>query len=230
MIVEEYLPDGPSMPRGFEADYVSVETIAQAGRMTHLAITGRFPLAWPLRETGYFIPATLPVDQHAEILELAGAALRALGVRTGAAHTEIKLTAEGPRVIEINGRIGGGVPDMLRLAAGVDIVALSMRAALGLDLPVARELPPTRGVGYRFFFQPPPSARRIVSIDGLEQLKRRPGVESVYLHHPPGSEIDARDGTRSYLFAVVGHADGYEGVQAIEAFMRSDIAVVYESV
>jgi biotin carboxylase len=229
MIVEEYLPDGPSMPRGFEADYVSVETIVQAGRMTHLAITGRFPLAWPMRETGYFIPATLPPDQHTDILELAGDALRALGLRTGAAHTEIKLTSEGPRVIEVNGRIGGGVPDMLRLAAGVDIVKLSMRAALGLDLPVAAQLPATRGVAYRFFFQPPPSARRLVSIDGLEQLKRQPGVESVYLHYPPGSEIDARDGTRSYLFAVVGHATGYQGVQAIEAFMRSEIAVVYEN-
>jgi biotin carboxylase len=229
MIVEEYLPDGPAMPRGFEADYVSVETIVHAGRMTHLAITGRFPLAWPMRETGYFIPGTLPTDQHTEILELAGDALRALGLRTGAAHTEIKLTSEGPRVIEVNGRIGGGVPDMLRLAAGVDIVKLSMRAALGLDLPVAAPLPRTRGVGYRFFFQPPPSARRLVSIDGLEQLKDQPGVESVYLHYPPGSEIDARDGTRSYLFAVVGHATGYEGVQAIDAFMRSEIAAVYEN-
>jgi biotin carboxylase len=229
MIVEEYLPDGPSMPRGFEADYVSVETVVQAGRMTHLAITGRFPLAWPMRETGYFIPATLPPDQHAEILKLAGDALRALGLRTGAAHTEIKLTSEGPRVIEVNGRIGGGVPDMLRLASGVDIVKLSMRAALGLELPVAQELPTTRGVGYRFFFQPPPSARRLVSIDGLEQLKRQPGVESVYLHYPPGSEIDARDGTRSYLFAVVGHAAGYEGLQAIDAFIRSEVAAVYEN-
>ena len=63
MLLEEYLPDGPPMPEGFEADYVSVETIVEAGRMTHLAITGRFPVAPPFRETGFFIPATLGTEQ-----------------------------------------------------------------------------------------------------------------------------------------------------------------------
>ncbi len=86
--------------------------------MTHLAITGRFPLAPPFRETGFFIPASIAPGQQAELLDLAGETLRALGLEVGAAHTEIKLTSEGPRVIEVNGRIGGGVPDMLRLADG----------------------------------------------------------------------------------------------------------------
>ena len=44
-LLEEYLPDGPPMPGGFEADYVSVESVFERGRVTHLAITGRFPLA-----------------------------------------------------------------------------------------------------------------------------------------------------------------------------------------
>ena len=64
MLLEEYLPDGPAMPHGFEADYVSVETVMFAGRMIHLAVTGRFPLAPPFRETGYFIPSTLGPDQQ----------------------------------------------------------------------------------------------------------------------------------------------------------------------
>jgi biotin carboxylase len=227
LLLEEYLPDGPGMPGGFEADYVSVETIVEAGRMTHLAITGRFPVAPPFRETGFFIPATIAPEQQAEVLDLAGAALRALGLEVGSAHTEIKLTAEGLRVIEVNGRIGGGVPDMLRLAAGVDIVKLAMRAALGLPTEVDG-LPAASGVAYRFFYQPPSSARRLTSIGGLERLKLLPGVESLYLHHPPGTEIDARHGTRSYLFAVVGSAADYAGVRAVEEFLRTGITVVYD--
>jgi biotin carboxylase len=229
LLIEEYLPDGPGMPEGFEADYVSVETIVEAGRMTHLAITGRFPLAPPFRETGFFIPATIAPRQRGEILDLAGAALRALGLEVGSAHTEIKLTAEGPRVIEVNGRIGGGVPDMLRLAAGVDIVKLAMRAALSLPTEVG-VLPATSGVAYRFFYQPPSSARRLASIDGLHRLKLLPGVESINLHHPPGTEIDARHGTRSYLFAVVGSAPDHEGVRAVDEFLRTQIAAVYDRV
>lgn len=227
MLLEGYLPDGPAMPGGFEADYVSVETIVQAGKMTHLAITGRFPLAPPFRETGFFIPATIAPRRQSELLDLAGEALRALGVGIGPAHTEIKLTADGPRVLEVNGRVGGGVPDMLRLASGVEIVRLAMRAALGLPSEVDA-VPATSGVAYRFFCQPPHTASRLTSIDGLERLKQLPGVESVFLHHLPGSEIDVRDGTRCYLFAVVGSAADYAGVLAIEEFMRTEIAAVYE--
>ncbi len=227
MLLEGYLPDGPAMPGGFEADYVSVETIVHAGEMTHLAVTGRFPLAPPFRETGFFIPATVGPGDQSELLDLAGQALRALGVRSGPAHTEIKLTADGPRVLEVNGRVGGGVPDMLRLATGVEIVKLAMRAALGLT-PEVDGLPATDGVAYRLFYQPPESAARLTSIDGLERLKQLPGVERLFLHRLPGTEIDARDGTRCYLFAVVGTAADYAGVLAVEEFMRTEIAAVYE--
>lgn len=227
MLVEEYLPDGAGMPGGFEANYVSVESVAQAGRLVHLAITGRFPLAPPLRETGFFIPGTLAAEQEADILEVAGEALRALGFEVGAAHTEIKLTSDGPRVIEVNGRIGGGIPDMLSLAAGVDIVELTLRAAVGLPVDVD-DLPPTHGVAYRFFYLPPTSARRLISIDGLDRLNLLPGVKSVALHYPPGSAIDARHGTRSYVFAVVGVADDYAGMLGVEAFMADEITATYE--
>ena len=226
-LLEEYLPDGAPMPGGFEADYVSVESVVERGRVTHLAITGRFPLAPPFRETGFFIPASITPGQQAELLDLVGETLRALGFEVGAAHTEIKLTSEGPRVIEVNGRIGGGVPDMLRLSTGLDIVKLTMRAALGLPSEIS-SLPSTTGVAYRFFYQPPVSARRLISIDGLERLKRLPGVESLFLHHPPGTEIDARHGTRTYLFAVVGSTDDYAGVLSVEEFLRREIIAHYE--
>jgi biotin carboxylase len=219
MLLEGYLPDGPAMPGGFEADYVSVETIVHAGAMTHLAPA--------FRETGFFIPATVARSREPQLLDLAGDALRALGVQSGPAHTEIKLTADGPRVLEVNGRVGGGVPDMLRLATGVEIVRLAMRTALGLT-PDVDALPATNGIAYRFFYQPPENARRLTSIDGLERLKRLPGVESLFLHHLPGTELDARDGTRCYLFAVVGSAADYAGVLAVEEFMRTEIAAAYE--
>ena len=130
-------------------------------------------------------------------------------------------------MIEVNGRIGGGVPDMLRLSTGLDIVKLAMGAALGLPTEISSP-PSTNGVAYRFFYQPPVSARRLISIDGLERLKRLPGVESLFLHHPPGSEIDARHGTRTYVFAVVGSTDDYAGVLSVEEFLRREIVAHYE--
>jgi len=60
--------------------------------------------------------------------DLATAATKALRVRTGFLHTEIKVTPSGPRVIEVNGRLGGGLPNLLQQAAGFDLLR-----ALGRD-------------------------------------------------------------------------------------------------
>jgi hypothetical protein len=50
----------------------------------------------------------------------------------------------------------------------------------------------------------------------------------MFLHHPPGTAIDARHGTRTYLFAVVGHTDDHAGVVAMDDFLRSEITVTYD--
>ncbi len=226
-ILEGYLPDGPQLPAGFEADYVSVETVATAGVFTHLAITGRLPLAPPLRETGFFIPSTLDAATAAAVVAETESALHALSFHVGCAHTEIKLTADGPKVIEINGRIGGGVPEMLSLGAGIDVVGMAMRAALGLELEV-ESMPETAGVAYRFFYQPPAFAQRLTKLDGLDEVGRLPGVSSVFMHHPPGTELDARHGTRTYLCAVVGLAEDHAGVVRAHEQMCAHVSAEYE--
>jgi carbamoylphosphate synthase large subunit len=70
--------------------------------MTHFAITGKYPLLPPFRERGDFWPAWLTDDERDREGPLTSEALRALGITTGVAHTEIKLTPDGPRIIEVN--------------------------------------------------------------------------------------------------------------------------------
>ena len=131
MVLEGYLADDPSRAGEPYADYVSVESVVAEGVISHLALTGRFPLAENFRETGFFIPAALNDDDQSAVLALATSAIEALGVTTGCLHTEIKFTPDGPRVIEVNGRVGGGVPEMLDRAAGVTLVEITLRVALG---------------------------------------------------------------------------------------------------
>ena len=59
MVLEAYLADDPSRADEPFADYVSVESVVAQGVISHLALTGRFPLAENFRETGFFIPADL---------------------------------------------------------------------------------------------------------------------------------------------------------------------------
>jgi biotin carboxylase len=226
MFVEQYLPSLATGPSERFGSYVSVESLVAGGEISHVAVTGRFPPAEPFRETGLFIPADLAQAQLAAVLEVATAALRALGVRTGDCHTEIKLTPDGPRVLEVNGRLGGGVPEMLFQASGVSLVQLSMRVALGE--PVVRSPIPCARVGWCLMFQAPTSARRVVSISGLERLAELPGVNEVFVNRSPGDPVNWRDGTRQYIYSVFGVSADYDELLEVNSFLHEQVSVAYE--
>lgn len=225
--LEEYLGDRPGAAiEGDEiADYVSVESVVLDGRPRHLTVTGRFPLAAPLRETGMFIPAAMPADERQAALDLATAALQALGVERGCLHTEIKMTPDGPRVIEVNGRIGGGVPEMLLDVAGVELLPIALRVALGDQEDVA-PLPPTTGVGYLFFRHLPQELGRVVAIEGLDELRARPGVRRLVLNFGPGSELDWREGTDECVFTVEGVVADHDALLAMRRAVEHEVVVV----
>lgn len=225
--LEEYLGDRPGAATEGDAiaDYVSVESVVIDGRPRHLTVTGRFPLAPPLRETGMFIPAALPADEHRAALDLATAALQALGVERGCLHTEVKMTPDGPRVIEVNGRIGGGVPEMLLDVAGVELLPMALRVALGDQEDVA-PLPPTTGVGYLFFRHLPQSLGRVVSIEGLDELRARPGVRRLVLNFGPGARLDWREGTDECVFTVEGVVADHDALPAMRRAVEHEVVVV----
>jgi biotin carboxylase len=229
MVLEGYLPDDPAGAGGPYAGYVSVESIVADGVISHLALTGRFPPAGNFRETGFFIPAALAPETRSAVLELATRAIVALGVRTGCLHTEIKFTPDGPRVIEVNGRLGGGVPEMLERAAGVSLLDLALRVALGeqvsVDGPVA-----TNRIGYRFFLQPPTVSATVTAIEGINDFTDRDEVDTVSVHQGPGAALDWRDGTGNYIVAVVGSTDDAKQLQAAYRLLHQEVTVTYTDV
>lgn len=228
LVAEEYLRSHPDAERDPFADYVSVETVADGTGHHHVAVTGRLRPAPPFRETGFFIPSTLAAGEQEDLRALASAALGALGVEVGCVHTEIKLTPDGPRVLEVNGRMGGGVHEMLHVAAGADLLRACLQVALreptGLTGPLD-----CRRIGYRLFLQPPASARRVRSIDGLQEVADLPGVESVSVHLGPGETVDAREGSRAFVVAVVGCADTHDQVLAVDRRMYQLTDIDYEN-
>jgi biotin carboxylase len=229
MVLEAYLADDPARDDGPYAAYVSVESVATAGVISHLALTGRFPLAENFRETGFFIPAALDDADREAVLRLATAAIEALGVETGCLHTEVKFTPDGPRIIEVNGRVGGGVPEMLDRAAGLALVALTLQVSLGdeirIDGPVA-----TARIGYRFFLQPPAVSATVAAISGIDVVSDHPGVDTISVHQGPGADLDWKDGSRNHIMAVVGSAQDYDELQAVDRLLRHEVTVTYADV
>jgi biotin carboxylase len=220
-LVEEYLPDGAGDDPRF-ADYLSLESVISHGRIWHAAVCGRFPLAHPFRETGNIIPAAIGPDRYAELAAVTEASLRALGIRTGVVHTEIKLTDAGPRVIEVNGRLGGRPPFVLRSVSDLNLFRVACRLALGDD--IVRPGPaPTRGVGFWLMLQPPEDARRLSAVAGIEEISRLDAVDTISLDRRPGDPVDWRDGTAGHVVTVRGRVADHDELARTIAHIESTI-------
>jgi biotin carboxylase len=229
MVLEGYIEDDPSRIGDPYAAYVSVESVVSAGVISHLALTGRFPLAENFRETGFFIPASLDEADRESALRIATSAIETLGVSTGCLHTEVKFTPEGPQVIEVNGRVGGGVPEMLQRAAGIPLLELTLRLALGVPVQIDGPVE-TKHIGYRFFLQPPDVSATVASITGLDTVSDHPGVGAITVHQGPGADLDWKDGSRNHILAVVGTAEDYAELRAVNRLLNQEVTVTYADV
>jgi biotin carboxylase len=202
LVIEEYLPDTADRDLRF-ASYLSAESVVSHGQISHLVLCGRLPLAPPFRETGFFLPAAIEPDQHAPLLQLAESAIRSLGITTGMMHTEIKLSSTGPRVIEVNPRLGGRPPLLLRGVSHVNLFRTACLIAVGDEVSFS-ELVPTREIGFCRLIQPPETARLVQAVHGIHQVSRAPGVDQVILAHPPGDRVDWREGSAGQVATVHG--------------------------
>ena len=229
MVLEGYLADVPARAAASYAAYVSVESVVASGVISHLALTGRFPLAENFRETGFFIPAALEEGEQESVLALATAAIEALDIGIGCLHTEIKFTPGGPRIIEVNGRVGGGVPEMLERAAGIPLLEYTLRIGLGEEIRVNGPVA-TERIGYRFFLQPPAVSATVAAIDGIDKVSDFPGVDTISVHQGPGADLDWRDGTRNHIMAVVGSAADYAELAAVNRLLLQEVTVTYADV
>jgi biotin carboxylase len=103
-------------------------------------------------ELGHIVDGADELLSDPRVLDTLSMAHNAIGYRYGITHTELKLTARGPVIVEINGRLGGDlIPLLARYATGIDPGAAAVDVALGIK----PEIPgPTRNrhVGLRFAY------------------------------------------------------------------------------
>jgi biotin carboxylase len=206
------------------AGYVSVESVVSHDVVSHVAVTGRTPVAKPFRETSAFIPSELDDRNQELVMELAGRAVRALNVTIGCVHTEIKFTPDGPRVIEVNGRIGGHIPFTLAASTGIHILPVAMRIALGENI-VFETLPHTARLGYVLHVYAPEGATSISSVSGLAALRERPGVDTVTLNRGPGQTVDSREGSFGHVISVRGALNDHDDLRQLLDFISMTVRI-----
>ncbi len=227
MILETYLV-GPDQPVSRFDPIVSVESFVHGEAVHHFALTGRLAFAEPFRETGLVLPSDLSPGNTEAAVVAATAAISALGVRHGCLHTELKFTPEGPRIIEVNGRMGGGIPQLVKLAGGGHpVLKVAMELALGrteaLRLPIRYSR-----IGWERTVVAPVSADRVESIAGLDALRDVPGLEQITINRRAGEQVNWRHGIQDYIYQVYGSASDYDEVERNCAAVERAVTVTYE--
>lgn len=206
------------------ADYVSVESLLLDGKAEHVAISDRLRLRHGYVEEGLVLPSRLPAEQTAAIADCTEQALRAIGLTHGAMHTEIALTPDGPRVIEVNARAGGPIPTMLKAAADHDFAADIARVSLGRP-PGPR--PRFTGVSWFRFVPIPAGEWRVVSQRTAEEARQKfPELIQLSLRFTPGQTASRKNTQHLASFTVRG--DTREEARLLSADVERFLAIVLE--
>jgi biotin carboxylase len=106
------------------------------------------------------------------------AALEAIGLANGPSYTQLRIGPDGPKVIEVAARLGGGHDaELVQAATGVDLNGLALDAALGnaVEPPVAE--PRVGGAVTKFLIAPPGLLDHVEVPGDLEHVRvyREPG-------------------------------------------------------
>lgn len=201
----EYSRDGEILVEEFmDGAEVSVETIAVNGEVNVLQITDKITTGAPyFVETGHTQPSRLDAATKEEIKRVAIAANKAIGIKSGPSHTEIKVTKGGPKIVELGARLGGDciTTHLVPLSTGVDMVECCIKIALGESPDITVKC--DRGSAIRYFEQ---EAGVIEKIDGLDDAEESDGVKQVSVVHGVGEEVTEIVNSASRVGFVI--ADG----------------------
>ena len=107
-------------------------------------------------------PCKWKKGEQEDIKKVATAAINAIGMLNGPTHTEIKVTPNGAKLVEIAARLGGDfiTSKLVPLSTGVDMIECSFASLLGERVPLEKK------------FQKSSAIRFIQGKDGiLKQIK-----------------------------------------------------------
>lgn len=181
VLVEEYLP-GPE---------VSVETaVLGPGRVRILAVTRKLPApAGTTQEYGHLVDARDPLIRDPALIQVVEGAVAAHDIRLGVLCIEVKLTPDGgPRIVEVNGRLGGDLlPVLVRRAMGIDLAQVAADLATGVPPRLQPVL--QRAAAIEFAYPHRSGTLQQLSLrPGREQV---PGLERLLLTRTPGAHVSA---------------------------------------
>jgi len=203
VLVEEFIP-------GAE---VAVEGLLTRGDLKVLAIFDKpDPLDGPFfEETIYVTPSRLEAPVQQTIAETTADAARALGLREGPIHAELRVNDRGAWLIELAARsIGGLCSRVLRFGTGLSLEEVILMHALGRDVEYLKREPRPAGV----MMIPIPRAGILCGVSGVREARGVPGIDDVTISATLGRPLVPLPEGASYLGFIFARADTPAAVEA----------------
>ncbi|MDG1570404.1 ATP-grasp domain-containing protein [Bacillus cereus] len=209
ILIEEFLI-------GYE---VSVETITSKNNTYVLGVTDKLLSGNDhFVEVGHIFPSCLPEDVIKDCHNVVKLALDAIGFDFGVAHTELKITKDGPKLIEINARPAGDkIPDLVEYSLNLSSLKQLLLMSLGEE-PDITNLVPYRGAAIRFLISPPGVITEYAGVELIDSLN---GIQEYSIPNLKGRLVNplTKNGERLGYVVATGRT-AFEAARIAEAAVQ----------
>ena len=175
VIIEKYISGREIVVEGFASDYNYSNLII--GDSYNFSLDDTFI---PRRR---IFPTSLNDGLRNKVLEFNHRLVKGLGLKFGITHSEFLVDEKNGELylIEVAAR-GGGVfisSDLIPLSCGINVNELLIKIVMGEQVYIDTSAMHERASGYICFYIP---AGKILRVNGIEALKKLPGIHKVYLN------------------------------------------------
>ncbi|MGW1884433.1 ATP-grasp domain-containing protein [Streptomyces sp. NPDC001970] len=195
VLFEQYVP-------GTE---ISVESMTGGGVTHFYGATSKDLHRTTMLEEAHSFPVPLAPGVWEQVTAAVDRTLKAIGYRQGPAHTEVKLTDDGPRIIEVNTRLPAHmISTMVADVCGANPHLVAKLLALGADPYPGRAgegVTPAAAVVVLF----PDAPGVLTAVHGIDRAEATGNV-TVSLHADLGARVASRLDNSASVGFVYAHA------------------------
>lgn len=216
LLVEDYIP-------GKE---VALEGLLSSGQFKLLALFDKPDLLEGpfFAETLYITPSRLPHDLQESIKARIQEATRALGLKDGPVHAELRFNDTGIWIVEIAARLIGGLcARILRFGTGISLEELILRHAVGHSVAALEVQEEAAGV----MMMPVLQKGVLRHIWGLDAARLIPYIEDIVLTIPLEQKVEPLPEGDRYLGFIFSRGPSPARVEAAlrQAYDQLDVVI-----
>lgn len=207
---------------------VSVECIIVNQKIHIIAITDKYVTEEPyFVELGHSEQSQLDDKIKSEIEMVTKKAIEAIDIVNGVAHAELKITKDGPKIVEIAARLGGDyiTSRLVPLSTGVDMVGNSICLALNKPFKIEKKL--NKGSAIRFIRG---TEGKIKKINFNDDLYDAEGLVELKVYCKEGDICHDLKSSNDRLGHIITQADNAEMAIKIAEAVLSKIEIIIEKV